>query len=280
MSVHPKVIATGIVCAAVLVGSFVYAERASLFGDNSGSGNPTDPNSAVVTGSNPDSATDGSDDWQKRLAENIAHSTSTVQILTSGNTSVAPDDNSLTAQLSRQFFALYLADQKNGVVIDDAESQRIATQALANVSLSSTAKQYGIKDIKISANSMEAAKTAYATALADALNKTSTKKATSELSIINTAINSENETDVAKIDPIITGYKNLIAATLKIQVPQTIVGQHVVFINAMSAVLSDLQYMRLLLQDPISGYIGFSNYQKDAVTLGIAFEKLEASLPQ
>jgi hypothetical protein len=48
-----------------------------------------------------------------------------------------------------------------------------------------------------------------------------------------------------------------------------------IYLNAVSAVYTDLTEMRLVLDDPMRGYIGYAHFQKDALMLKIGFESIQ-----
>ena len=268
---HTRVIATGIICLAFIGSAFVYSKKSYLFEQLPGQNTPEVTAHDV---SNQNLAGVGTD-WKKTLEHFMQASTSPIAIITDASLDrSSPDDTSLTAQLSKQFFAGYMAAKQQGVAITPDTALQIANQSLANVSIPSTAKQYTVTDIHISSDTSESAKKIYGLALYTALKNNSPKSNQAELDIVSKAIASNSETDMKALDSIISGYSGLIRDTLKITVPQDAIGLDLVYINTLSAVLSDSQAMRNLFTDPMTGYIAFSAYQHDIEKLQVTVEKM------
>ena len=83
-----------------------------------------------------------------------------------------------------------------------------------------------------------------------------------EVDIINNAILNQDQSQIIKLDPIITGYQTLLSNMLKAPVPAEAVSLHLELTNNISAVLSDLQAVRQTFVDPVKALAALSTYQK------------------
>lgn len=189
-------------------------------------------------------------------------------------------DVTLTEQVSKEFFSRYIAAKQQNTNISQEEAALIAQSVIQNTYVTPTVKLYTKNDITLTTNTSESSKKAYAQALATAINKNSPKNMQSELVIFTQALQSQKEADLLKLDLIIKGYKGIITDTLKISVPPDALANHLLYLNSLSAIMDDISYMRLIVSDPIKAYAGFSNYQRDALKLKIAFENLEKYFTQ
>jgi len=185
------------------------------------------------------------------------------------------EDNTLTAQVSKNFFAQYLLAKKGGQEVTPEMALDIAQSVMQNIPVESNAKQYEIKDIVVIPETL-ASQTAYIEAFIRILKANPPKSSENELEIVTKAIESQKITDIKKLDPIILSYKNILRDTLKLPVPKNLVPEHMIYINAVSSVYTDLSEMRLVLDDPMRGYIGYAHFQKDALMLKIGFEGIKA----
>ena len=267
---HSKVVATGIICMAVIGSVIIYAKKDYFFAKNSQVAENIPTN---VIGSSPQIS--NGDDWRKTLANISLATNSPVQIIASQNNGAdSGSGDTLTDQISKQFFSLYLKEKKNGVTIDQNEAMNIANKTINNLNLTLQAKKYEIKDIKITQDVSKTARDKYAKALLSAANQSSAKNIADTLGILEIAIKSQNDTDLAKMDSIIKGYQDIISSTLLIEVPRDNVPSHMVYLNTLSSILNDVQGMRQFLVDPMTGYIAFSNYQSHTIKLAVVMNNM------
>ena len=155
------------------------------------------------------------------------------------------------------------------MAIDQNEADKIAQEAISGISVLPNTKTYGTNDIRITADTSTASKIQYETAMAHTLTNSTLQNKQNEIAILSTATKSQNQTDLDKLDPIIAGYQKLIHETLLVTVPADNVGTHLVYLNALSAILSDINGLKQLLNDPVAGYVAFTLYQKDVTKLGL-----------
>lgn len=295
---HQKVLVTLIICIGIIGSVFVI----SKVGNNSAN-IKDDQNLLSTIDKTPEADTDGDGlkDWEESLIGTNPQSTDTdgdgtqdgEEVTQSRDpkkagpndkasteqsplviNAVETEDNTLTAQVSRNFFGQYLLAKKGGQEVTPEIALEIAESVMQNIPVESDAKQYEIKDITIVPETPEF-KTAYTEAFIRTLKANPPKSKENEIDIVTKAIESEDPADIKKIDSIILSYKNILKDTLKIPVPRSLVPDHMIYLNALSSVYTDISEMRLVLDDPMRGYIGYAHYQESALRLKIGFEGIQ-----
>ncbi|MHB1316596.1 MAG: hypothetical protein ACYCZW_01930 [Minisyncoccota bacterium] len=301
---HSKVLVTLIICIGIITSVFVISKNNT---NNTGvieKKQNQDLLSTVDTSPSVDTDGDGLHDWEETLIGTDPKNPDTdgdgtsdgdeikqnrdprktgpddkniIQNITQNKTDIYTE-NTLTEQVSKDFFNRYILAKQQNKNLTQQEAFSIAQSVIDNLSIPSTVVVYTTKNLIITQDISLSSKKTYAQNLSNAVNKNSPKNSESELIIFTRALQSQKESDLLKLDYIIKGYKGLIQDTLKIPVPQTGVADHLIYLNTLSAIYDDITYMRLIISDPIKAYAGFSNYQKDALRLGIAFENINAYL--
>lgn len=296
---HSKVLVTLIICFGIIVSFAIISKKTPLYKTST----QAQKNIIAITDTSSDLDTDGDGlkDWEESLIgtdpknpDTDADGTTDGKEITQGrdpkkagpndkaNTEVSPlatntpssEDDTLTAQVSRNFFGQYLLAKKGGQEVTPEKAFEIAELVMQNIPVESNAKQYQLKDITIVPKTLES-QTFYIETFIKILKANPPKSQENELEIITKAVESQNPADIKKLDLIIQAYKNILTETLKIPVPKDLVPDHMIYINALSSVYTDLSEMRLVLEDPMRGYIGYAHFQKDALVLKIGFEGIQ-----
>jgi hypothetical protein len=300
--VHKKLISTTIICLGIIVALSIFVLHNKK---NSVVEQPTPiQNLSVITDSisAKDTDGDGLNDWEetiigtdpkkadtdgdgtsdsieislgrdpKKAGPNDKITASNLQDLTS-TTTLTAEESTITAQVSRDFFGRFLLAKKDGVKINEATAGQIAEDVISHVPVELQSKKYTKKDIKIVPEN-ENTHSQYAEDLYLNLETKSPKLKKNEIEIISQALESQKESDLKDIDIIINAYKNIISNILKMPVPEKVVPDHIILLNTLSALHTDISEMKYILSDPIRGYIGYQHQQTDALTLKIALENI------
>lgn len=133
------------------------------------------------------------------------------------------------------------------------------------------AKTYSISDLCTINKEDSASLKKYGNALGYILVKDSqntTKR--NEIFILQDALRKNDKNIIKQLDPIIEGYSNIIKDYLAIEVPKSASSFHLSLINNTSKVLSDVQNMRIVFDDPAKSITGISAYKADAKNLALA----------
>ena len=217
-------------------------------------------------------------DWQKILI-NIDSSKSTTTILTNSDPAVF-DETSLTAQMSRDFLSQYLVATKNGPISSE-EAAKIAESTLLIPEYTKGVRvKYIPNNLHIINNTNTNTVEVYGTAINKNLREKSSQVKETPMKIFNDAITSANESKLVRLDPIIFLNKSLLTDLLTMYVPVSAVSVHLALVNVTSSLLSDLEAMRRVFTDPVSGMTGVSQYQKDTILLKTALENLDLYLAE
>ncbi|MCX6703354.1 MAG: hypothetical protein NTV02_01525 [Candidatus Zambryskibacteria bacterium] len=295
---HTKVLVTLIICFGAIFSIWIVVKSTSA--------NPATQNIAALvdkTEKKPESDTDGDGlkDWEEQLigtdpnmkdtdgdgapdSDEVAQNrdpkkpgpndiaTENQNVLTT--TTLSGEESTLTGQVSRNFFSQYLLAKKGNQEVTPETALQIAESVMQNIPVESAAKKYNIKDIIVVPETTES-KNIYLDAFIYTLRKNSPKSKKNEIDILLKTLESQNPADIKELDPIITAYKNIISDTLKLKVPRTLAPDHMIYLNGLSAVYTDLVEMRQMIDDPMRGYIGYAHYKKNALTLKIGYEAVQ-----
>lgn len=301
---HSKVLVTFIVCAGLVSSLFIFTRQRS----SEVSPLTTSLNTAQNTEKKPDvdSDTDGLKDWEEVLVGTDPQNPDTDSDGTSDGDEVAQgrdpkragpndkvtvenliapqtvtvEDRTLTEQVAQDFFGKYILAKQQNIPVDKNTALQIADSVVQNTPTTVNYTLYKPADIKTSSDIRVRAKEEYASKLSSIINKNSPKNTSNELTIIATALESQQEYDLLKLDLIIAGYKGIIQDTLKITVPKDALFDHIVYLNALSRIYTDISEMRDILNDPVKGYAAFSRYKENALILKVAFDNMEAYFAQ
>lgn len=184
-------------------------------------------------------------------------------------------DETLTERVSRDFFSRYLIAKQQNKDITPEEASLIAQQVVANIPAVIETKEYGIKDITITPDNSEQSRLAYAKQMSDVLVNNSPQFTETSLEIVGRLIQNPTESDKKKLATILASYKTILSKTLTLAVPSTVVPEHLVYINTLSSIYSNLAEIEQLTNDPIRGYVAYSHYSSFLIKISIAFENLK-----
>jgi hypothetical protein len=302
---HSKVLVTLIICIGIISSFVIVSKRLPSQTSN------TQKNQNILAindnTANSDTDNDGLKDWEEGLIGTDPQNPDTDNDQTTDGDEVSqgrdprksgPNDKNtarstegvakigteseigLTEQVAKDFFSRYIAAKQQNKDLTQDEAALIAQSVIQNVAVPVTMRVYTIKDLRITKDISLISKDTYQQSLTNALSKNSPKNIENELVIFARALTSQKESDLLPMDLIIQGYKGIITDTLKATVPTTLVADHLLYLNALSAIYDDLTYMRLILSDPIKAYAGFSNYQRDALKLKVTLENLGGNFTQ
>jgi hypothetical protein len=274
-----KIISILIICLGIVGAVWVLQEN---FGSlpQTNAQNSLTSNSSYEAGS----ASSTAINWQNILG-NVQSTTTVVSGL--DNTTDSSSDDTLTSQLAKDFFGRYMLAQgqenQSGVDTTDGLDTNTTDQIASDVlsSGSYTANQnvvYTVQNLNIQPKSDKATVSKYVSIMVQnsdqmALND---KKNGSEVDIINNAILNQDQTEITKLDPIITSYQTLLSNMIKTPVPEDAKTLHLEFVNSISNVLSDLQAIRQTFIDPVKSLNALSSYQQDYINMGLAIQKLQS----
>lgn len=184
----------------------------------------------------------------------------------SGSGALIPEEDlTETEKISRELFAKYLEAKRNGSAVEEDFVQDI----LSRQEPAAQVKKFAKKDIVLvpqQGSEAEALKR-YGNAFGLILASYPTQSKESELDIVLRAVEKNSTTEIAKLDPIISGYQGIIRDLAKVPVSENMVPIHLSVLNSLQAVLEDTQGFRKIFSDPIVGMTSMQKYISDIVIL-------------
>ncbi|MFA6094571.1 MAG: hypothetical protein WC757_01640 [Candidatus Paceibacterota bacterium] len=261
-----KLIALFIVCFALIVVTIIVTRGKTPPNPQSTATQPTSTtNPLLVVIQNSTSTLSGTLDNFKPLttADNAT------KILVSG-TSTLPSWTT-TDTISREFFTEYLRAKSNGTDIDqtwqDQTVQNVINKNIANI----VYKQYTTKDLAISVTETTNSIKTYGNLLAEIL-LTETQATSDEITIITTAMESQDTAKLAELDVIIRGYKELIRNLLSVSVPQSASTPHLALVNNLQKLVTNIEAMKFIVEDSFQGMISVIEHRKNATAVSITLQ--------
>jgi hypothetical protein len=259
-----------IIAAIIIVGgAFALDQYSNVLPAKIAYSSPT-----VLTPSvNTSNATLADNDWQKVLVGagvgNLAKNGS----LNSGTTSVQIKPLTVTSKLGQALVSEYLQLQQSGGDESTDTINAMVSGVLNNPNIVPTAKVYTFANIKIGKDDSQNADLVYGQELA-ALFKNNNVVG-NEATYARDAVEQNDPTISAKIDPIITSYENILNGLLGTTAPPSIASIHLDLVNAMSERLTTARLLRTVNTDPAAGLEGAGQYLTGLQDLSNAFGKIK-----
>lgn len=295
---HSKVLVTLIICIGI-ISAFVIVSRTRQEKVLPAQEKNQDIIAITDTTADSDTDNDGLKDWEESLIGSDPQNPDTDNDGTSDGDEVAvgrnpikkgPDDKSesqnliiatttpnetITDRVARDFFARYLLAKQQNTNITPEEAARIAGQVVVSVPSTMQAKEYDVKDINITTDDSESTRLAYARQMSDILIQNYPNINENQLEIVASMIKNPTTESREKFSTIMGSYQTIISQTLSLTVPKRVGPQHLVYLNTLSSVYSTLVNIQHIDNDPIQGYVAFSNYSTYLMQLSVAFQNLK-----
>lgn len=248
MSAYPQkqTVVISIVCILVVAGiaSYVFHEkgaqeialRASL------------QSIAVSTSSTPAVITT-STDWRKQF---LSATSTSFTAPKSKDAPIDPESQTATYRLGQNFITQYLMLRQSGQNTDatavNASMSQIASQSAGSLE---SPRAYASAQISI-VNDTPSARAAYAAVFNAVYSRYGS--ASDEADIAATAYENDDPSRLAAIDPVILGYKQMIASLLSVGVPRPLVPYHLSLLNGLSALEYSSEAFRHMDTDSVKAF--------------------------
>lgn len=211
------------------------------------------------------------EDWRKTLS--ILNSSPTTNIISqkpSANKIPAPSTE--TEKVAQNLFSQY-TNLSSSADINNSNTQNLLAQnALQGVEIGLKPKFYSLSNLNISQADDQNSIKNYGNKLGEILVSDSPKGVGGEFTIFARAVQNNDSEEIKKLDPIIAGYKNILADALKLSVPKSAAAVHLNFVNGLSMVLTSIEEMKLVFDDPVRALTSVSAYETSVNVLGAAFK--------
>lgn len=217
-----------------------------------------------IDGQNLDTDGDGLKDWEEILLgtnpkdpkskTSAASQTSTIKDLTQKTEDLSPIDI-----VSREFFARYMELRQLGFANDKLNQLDLVEKTISGITLSQPGL-YTEKDILVKTDTSNEGVRIYANEIGN-IFRTLSIKSRNEGIIAKEAVEREDPELLKEIDPIITSYKNMVNALLKVRAPQSMSKIHLDVVNGMNGLLFIAQSFRNSGTDPVLGLQAVAYHQ-------------------
>ena len=190
------------------------------------------------------------------------------------NTGEGEEQLTETDKFSREFFSTIASLNQNGVM-DQMTVETLSTSLADKIKNAAPRKVFVLSDIKTTPSDTAQTVKKYDDTLNSIYKKYPVKG--SVIEILRKFTADENNIDVSvlsELDPIITQTKNIIAALLKVAVPQSLALLHLNFMNGLQRPIENLEDIQLYEADVIVALSGISQYEKNTALLKSATDTL------
>jgi hypothetical protein len=241
---------------------------------------------------NPDTDGDGTNDGEEvRLGRNPALKGPNDSLVGAPKSLTAKKDvsnlpkvpDTETARISQELFANYITAKQAGMSIDASVQEQIINRTFLNETLENPFKKYTRANIKVDTTLITSEDfRKYGNDVGRAFHSGNSRgtDTRSELDILNEALTKELPEEIKKLDPIIAGYKAIIANLLVVNTPKDFADVHLNLINSISKLVSDIEAFRGMFEDPLVGITAVSSYFKDVANLKLSVVDIAVMLEE
>lgn len=222
-----------------------------------------------------DENNNGIPDWEESVRDRIFESipTPTSTPLTTSDVDYVPP-TTLTGRFSEAFLQDYLEGKMSGE--DFSNPEVFVAGAVSAIEEAVQSKKHTRAELRIVATSPESVR-AYGNELVDIMNRHSVPS-DPELVILQAAIDANDAKPLAKLEPIQDGYANIIADSLRMDVPDVFALAHISLVNAYEAVYTDITSMEQVFDDPLLALARTRTYPEDVDALAEALRQISVIL--
>ena len=186
-----------------------------------------------------------------------------------------------TDKFAQQFFASLLAMKQSGQ-IDENTINNISTTLGQNIVDPNLIDKYTKKDINVSPADGVNEQRAYYENIKKLFETYVNEGIGDEIEIVSTIVSSntiENkQNSVDKLETIASAYQNFAKKMIELKVPESVAKYHIPIINSANNAGISVQNMVKIIDDPIVGLSGLSQYQKYSEELITSVENLKKIL--
>ena len=228
-----------------------------------------EPNREYIQSTDADG--DGIKDWEKSI-ETFKTIDTPIPNETTEEPYVAP--TTLTGRFSEAFLKDYLEGKINGE--DFSDPTLLVDNAIKAIDANSMSIRHNRSEILVIEDSPESLHE-YGNDIA-LIMKIHSINNEHEMTILQKAITANDPALLAELEPIRIVYAGMIADTLKVGVPQSLVAEHINLLNAYEAILTDIKAMQVAFTDPLYSLARVRLYEEDATALYSALESIHKQL--
>lgn len=183
----------------------------------------------------------------------------------------------ITAEFSKEIFSKYMELKKGGTKLNASGVDDLAKNFINNSpALDLKPTEYVDTDFLPIVRETNADIKVYGNELGRIVTTNSPRTKENELYIFLLSIQNSDEKKLADLDPIISGYKNIIKQAAAMKVPESALSVHAELLTSMSAVEKTIEGMSKLYSDPIVAIPSMNAYQTSVASMSVAFRSMIA----
>ncbi len=204
----------------------------------------------------------------------------TLTLAQKGNISIeenATGATTTTALIARRLVSEYLIAQKGAATstLSDIDARNIGALLAQEITLPSK-KECKLSDLNVSLNNSHDAYTAYATALNVLVSKhTATEQAENDLTILVTAMNTNDAKVLDKLKVKVDLYQTLIKNLVALKVPSSLATIHLHLIQNYEMLRSATVGFQSMLSDPALGTVALTEYREGSDGLALVAKEFD-----
>jgi len=214
---------------------------------------------------------DGIQDWQA----DFVNKTPIVQQATGAAENAPFTPETLTEQISVQFFETVIRARETGDI--GLNEEQIVSQTVERLKNSVNDTIYNTRDITIIPTSQAAIYT-YGNTMGGILINNNVANNEGELTILQRAMQAEDPTILAELQPLAAMYKNMRDQSLNTPVPDAFKKEHLDLVNVYHALYMNITGMEQAITDPTTALLRIKRYQDDATGLALSLRNMYNAL--
>jgi len=168
------------------------------------------------------------------------------------------EDITATDKFAREFFNKYLALKRSGASVAD-NSDFLVNEVLKNNTVKLAVPVYKSDDITITNEEDVVTLKNYGNTLGRIIIRNS-PKTDNEINIFERAVKREDESEIKKLDPIISGYEKIVEQSADVLVPKPFRDAHIEYLNALNYVIASIKGLRQIFSDPLIAISALGQY--------------------
>jgi hypothetical protein len=217
-------------------------------------------------------------DWKKILTDSNKANSKVIDLTKTVN--LSEGDNTLTDQMSRDILSQYLIVAKNGDGLTPDMASQIVNNTLSLPDYKPSFVTYIKENLKIVKKDDPVTFETYSQKINQALMPVYYEVKVDPIAILMTSLQSDNETELKKLDPLIVINKKAIKTLVEMEVPESAAGIHLYLLNTSSKILSNLEAIRVAVSDPVKIFTVIGDYSQNMSEFGKTVTSLNALLKQ
>jgi hypothetical protein len=186
---------------------------------------------------------DGTEDWREELPQNTAIELPEKR----EDTPIEPYEEpaTFTGKFAKALFTDYVQTKSFGSL----NQENFVQSALASIESSTRGRSFTRLDITIVPDSPEALH-AYGNAMAVAFAQDEVFTE-NQLLVLERAVKTQDREALKELDTIEKLWSDILSESLKVPVPNSVVGNHIMYLTAVEAIRNDVEAMKGVFEDPL-----------------------------